>query len=97
MKWLPGIEAVRIDLPVVVMALAVLASAVAVVYTKHSSRAEFIELQQLNKQRDQLNEVWGRLLLEQSTYTSPGRVETQARERLGMRVPDADNIIVVEP
>lgn len=97
MKWLPGMESVRIDLPVVVMALAVLASAVAVVYTKHSSRAEFIELQQLNKQRDQLNEIWGRLLLEQSTYTSPGRVETQARERLGMRVPDADNIIVVEP
>lgn len=97
MKWLPWIEAIRIDLPVVIMALAVLASAVAVVYTKHSSRAEFIELQQLNKQRDQLNEIWGRLLLEQSTFTSPGRVESEARQRLDMRVPDADNIIVVEP
>lgn len=97
MKWLPWIEAIRIDLPVAVMALAVLASAVAVVYTKHSSRAEFIELQQLNQQRDSLNEVWGRLLIEESTYTSPGRIENEARSRLDMRVPTADNIIVVDP
>ena len=56
-----------------VMLLAVMASAISVVYTKHQSRVEFVALQKLEQHRDDLDEEWGRLLLEQSTWASPGR------------------------
>jgi cell division protein FtsL len=88
---------VRIDIPVLLMVFAVLASAIAVIYTKHSGRSEFVELQKLEQTRDQLNEEWGRLLLEESTWAGPGRVEHQARLRLKMIVPTAEMTVVIRP
>ncbi|PHS71050.1 MAG: cell division protein FtsL [Methylophaga sp.] len=88
---------VRIDIPVVLMILAVLLSAIVVVYAKHSGRSEFVALQKLENRRDQLEEEWGRLLLEQSTWATPGRVERQARNKLHMIVPTAQMTIVVKP
>lgn len=90
-------EYARVDVPVLFMLLAVLASAVAVIYTKHSGRGQFVELQNLEQQRDMLNEEWGRLLLEQSTWAGPGRVEQQARVRLKMIVPTAEMTVVIRP
>ncbi|MDX1574177.1 MAG: cell division protein FtsL [Methylophaga sp.] len=87
----------KADLPVLVMMLLVLFSAVAVVVTKHAGRSEFVVMQQLESQRDQLNEEWGRLLLEQSTWASPGRVEQQARNKLNMQAPTTDNTVMVMP
>jgi len=84
-------------LALIVMVLAVLASAISVVYTKHQSRVEFVALQKLEQRRDHLNEEWGRLLLEQSTWASPGRVERQAKRRLNMIVPTADRTVVINP
>ena len=74
----------------------VLISSIAVIYTKHSARTEFIVLQKLEKQRDQLNEEWGRLLLEESTWAGPGQIEKQASLRLKMIVPSADMLVVVK-
>lgn len=91
------LQHIRLDMPVVVMVLAIIFSAIAVIYTKHISRDEFIALQRLENKRDQLNEEWGRLLLEESTWAGPGRVEQQARQRLGMIVPTADMTVVVKP
>lgn len=82
-------------LALLVMILAVLGSAISVIYTKHQSRVEFVALQRLEQQRDQLNEEWGRLLLEQSTWASPGRVEREAKTKLNMIVPTADRIVVI--
>ncbi|WP_438970187.1 cell division protein FtsL [Methylophaga sp.] len=90
-------EHIRIDSPVLAMIVMVIFSAVAVIYTKHLSRNEFIQLQQLEKKRDLLNEEWGRLLLEQSTWGSPSRVEQQASSRLEMRVPQTDRTVVIKP
>lgn len=90
-------EHIRVDTPMLAMAVLVIASAVAVIYTKHLSRSEFIQLQQLEKKRDLLNEEWGRLLLEQSTWGSPSRVEQQVRSRLEMTVPQADMTVVIKP
>ena len=89
--------ALRVDLPILVMMSLVLFSAVAVVVTKHAGRSEFVVMQQLEHQRDKLNEEWGRLLLEQSTWASPGRVEQQARNKLNMLTPTADNTVMVMP
>ena len=97
MKLTLFLEQVKLDTPLIAMIVLVLISAVAVIYTKHLSRSEFIQLQQLEKQRDLLNEEWGRLLLEQSTWGSPSRVEQQAKLRLNMMVPKADMTVVVKP
>jgi len=88
---------IRVDLPILLMVLAILISAIAVIYIKHISRNEFISLQKLENTRDKLNEEWGRLLLEESTWAGPGRVEQQSRVRLKMIVPTADMTVVVRP
>lgn len=97
MSWPTFLEHIRLDFPVLVMALLVLISSVAVVYTKHAGRSEFVAQQQLENRRDQLNEEWGKLLLEQSTWASPARVEQQSRSRLNMQVPEQSQIVVVRP
>ena len=80
-----------------VMLLAVMASAISVVYTKHQGRVEFVALQKLEQHRDDLDEEWGRLLLEQSTWASPGRVERQAKIKLDMIIPMARSTVVLKP
>lgn len=97
MKLSTLLDQIRVDMPVVLMVLAVLFSAIAVIYTKHIGRSEFVALQKLEQQRDKLNEEWGRLLLEESTWAGPGRVEQQARVRLKMIVPTADMTVVIRP
>ena len=97
MSLLGRLEPLAINYSLLMMVMAVIASAMAVVYSKHSSRVEFVALQKLEYKPDALNEEWGRLLLEQSTWASPGRVEQQARLRLKMIVPIADMTVVIKP
>lgn len=78
-----------------VLLLLVMGSAVGVIYTKHESRKLFVELQQLNREVDELNVDWGRLQLEQSAWSSHGRVEKIARKRLSMELPEADKIVYI--
>ena len=75
----------------------VIASGVGVVYARHQSRALFVQLQTLLKERDALNIEWGQLQLEQSTLATHGRIERLATERLNMQVPAHDEIILVKP
>lgn len=75
--------------------LAVAASAVAVVYSTHQSRKAFVALQELQRERDTLNVEWGRLRIEQGTMATHGRIERIARERLGMRMPERDDIVII--
>ncbi|MDB2705321.1 cell division protein FtsL [Pseudomonadota bacterium] len=86
-----------VELPIALVVLAVIASSMAVVYSKYLWRTEFVELQKLEYTRDKMDEEWGRLLLEQSTLASPGRVERQSRLRLNMIVPTADMTVVIKP
>jgi cell division protein FtsL len=80
-----------------VMLLLVVASAVGVVYSKHSGRELFIELQALANERDVLDVEWGQLQLEQGTLTTQGQVESAARDKLGMVNLAADNMVIVKP
>lgn len=97
MNWSVLLNPFRLNIRLTLMVLAVFVSAISVVYTKHISRAEFVALQSLENQRDDLNEEWGRLLLEQSTWGAPGRVEQQARSRLDMLVPGHDVTVMLRP
>lgn len=75
----------------------VLVSAVSVVQTQHVSRKVFMEIEQLKKERDLLNEDWSRLQLEQSTWALDERVERMVREEMGMHVPDNDSLVFLVP
>lgn len=70
-------------------------SSLAVVFTRHQHRVAFIDLQQAQQYRDQLNIEWEQLLLEQSTWSFQSLVEKNARERLGMKYPSSEQIVVV--
>lgn len=76
---------------------AVVLSALAVVYAKHQSRKLFIELQTLQKSRDDMAIEWGQLQLEQSTLVTHGRIENIAHAKLGMMLPPADAMVIVKP
>ncbi len=74
----------------------VLLSGLAVVRTTHESRAAFGELQRLRERGNALEVERNRLLLERSTFAVGGRIESKAREELGMRVPAPEDIVVVD-
>ena len=80
-----------------VVLLAVVATAVGVVYSKHMGRELFIELQVLGNERDRMDVEWGQLQLEQSTLTTQGQVEHAARDQLGMVNLSAANMVIVKP
>ncbi|MFZ1387592.1 MAG: cell division protein FtsL [Thiolinea sp.] len=83
------------SLATVILYVLVISLAVVVVANRHQSRQLFSELQQLQKERDQLSANWSRLMLEQSTQLNQVRVEDQAKNVLGMRKPTADNTQVI--
>ncbi len=78
-----------------VLLLATVASALAVVYERYRHRQLFVELTGLERDRDELNVEFGRLQLEQATWAQANRIDQVARERLGMKLPEADDIVVV--
>lgn len=79
----------------VLLAAAVIASAVWVASTRHQARQLFIELEALNRERDRLQVDWGRLQLEQSAWAAHPRVESLAREDIGLDLPDQRNVVLV--
>jgi len=78
------------------LAAAVLVSAVAVVHSKYRSRLLFAELKQLDRRADRLDIEWNGLLIEHGTWGAPQRIEAEARKRLKMRLPRADEIVIIE-
>jgi cell division protein FtsL len=67
--------------------LLILASTFAVIHTTHHCRAMYARLQELESSQWYLQEDYGRLLLEHSTWASHHRVEKVAMEKLGMQPP----------
>ncbi len=78
------------------LVVAVMGSAIGVVYSKHQTRKLFVELQELHKQVDELNIEWGRLQLEQSAWSSHGRIEKIARSKLKMKLPGANEVLYIK-
>lgn len=82
---------------ILVLGLALLASAVAAVYAKYQSRTLFAQLQDLQRAQDEMDVEWGQLQLEQSTWAAHGRIEAIARQRLGMVLPEPQQVVVIRP
>ncbi|AMA44846.1 cell division protein FtsL [Pseudomonas monteilii] len=79
------------------MFIGVLVSAIAVSYSAHWNRQLLNTLYGELNERDKAQAEWGRLILEQSTWTAHSRIESLATEQLKMRVPAADEIRMIAP
>jgi len=81
----------------VLLVVSVMASAIMVVVSQHEARRLFVQLQEFESVRDNLNEEWGRLQLEQSTWATDDRIEQLARANLRMREPAAGSLVLLAP
>ena len=81
----------------VVLMVLVVISSFGVIYAKHQSRKLFVELQALHKARDDMDIEWGQLQLEQSTLATQSRVEGTASTKLGMVIPEANQVVILQP
>jgi cell division protein FtsL len=77
--------------------VAIVGSALGVVWVKHQNRKAFAELSALRDERDALEVEWDKLLLEQSAWATTPRIEQVAASQLSMTVPSADQVVVVRP
>ena len=82
---------------VFVLLAANVVAAIGVVHARHRHRQLFVELTGLERSRDELNIDFGRLQLEQATWAESNRIDQVARTRLGMKFPEAGEIVVVRP
>ena len=80
-----------------VLVVANLVAALAVVHTRHRHRVLFVELNQLDKARDELDIDFGRRQLEQATWSESNRIDQVARDRLGMKFPEGEETVVLRP
>ncbi len=70
-------------------------SAMTVIYVKHESRVLFSELRQLQKQQDEIVIQWSRLQIQNSTLITQANVESMARKKLGMILPEDIQIVTL--
>ena len=89
-------ESKRVLIVVTLLFGMVLGSAILLIYSKHQSRKVFVELQQLKYQVDALNTEWSQLQLEQSAWSGHGRIESIARNRLSMVMPEPADVVFVK-
>jgi cell division protein FtsL len=74
-----------------------LGSAAGAIYCKHRARQMFVELEQSNARRDNLEIEWGQLQLEQSSWSTQAFVERVASTKLHMAMPPPKEIEIVAP
>jgi cell division protein FtsL len=87
----------RMPLLALCLLLAVVVSAIGVVYTAHRSRELFRSLEQARRDQNEIQIEWRQLLLERSTLASHARVEAIADKQLQMKLPASEiNMVVIE-
>lgn len=67
-----------------------------IVVQRHEARVAYMELQTHEKERDKLAAQWSRLKLEQATTLNQVRVEQYARWDLGMKMPKASEVKIIQ-
>lgn len=72
-------------------------SALLVVFARHEHRQLFVQLNKLQRERDELNVEFGRLQLEQATWAESNWIDQVARERIGMKFPEGGETVVIRP
>jgi len=80
----------------VIEVLLVLLTTFGIVSVTYQTRGQFALLEQTRRAQRALWEEWGKLLLEESAFSSPSRVERVAREQLNMVLPSVESIREME-
>ncbi|QLH41542.1 MAG: cell division protein FtsL [Coxiellaceae bacterium] len=83
-------------LKAMILFVIVLFSAIAVVYVKDLNRRLYINYQGLQEQQNQIYIDWGKLLLEQSTWSTQARVQEIAEKRLNMQVTAPKTAVLID-
>jgi cell division protein FtsL len=78
----------------VALALILIACSLSLINAQHHARKNFEALERLKQEAKSLDDEWGQLRLEQSTWASAARVETLAHTQLGLVTPPLDRIRV---
>lgn len=66
------------------------------IYLQHKSRNQFVALQTLINDENDLNADWGRLQIEQSTYVNNSKVVALAKKQLDMKLPEKEQILSIK-
>lgn len=77
------------------LVIAVLISALSVVYITNLHRMTYSQVQAVQQQEHQLQLHWGQLLLEQASLETPARVQQIATEKLNMRLPGQKHVFTI--
>jgi len=72
-------------------------TALGLVNSQHKARNLYIELEHESQFAKQIEQEYGQLQLEQSTWAMHSRIEQIASQKLQMQVPDAQRVQVVSP
>jgi cell division protein FtsL len=85
----------KVPVMTMLLILAVLTSALSVVYFTNATRTTKAVLEQSVFEQQQIHTQWGRLLLEKSTWMMQARVQEIAEDTLGMVVPDSKSVVII--
>lgn len=80
----------------ILLASILLICALAVVTARHEARSLFIQLQVVERDQRDLETEYGRLMLEQSTWSKLDQVEKHAAKELNMVVPTPGQTVVLK-
>lgn len=85
----------RRQIVVAMLALAVLLSALGIIYVTHVTRILHAAYQRNLTEQDRLHVQRGQLLLERSTWMMQARVQQVAEDKLGMVIPAYKSMVVI--
>ena len=79
-----------------VLLFVAVACSLGAITAQHRARVLFVDLEKEVTAARRLEDDWGRLQLEQSTWAMHQRIELVASKRLQMRVPPAARVRIIE-
>ena len=78
-----------------ILFFALIFSSLGLVKSQHKARNLYIELERSNQATKLIEQEYGQLQLEQSTWAMHSRIEQIAAQQMQMQVPDAKRVQVV--
>jgi cell division protein FtsL len=79
----------------IILLVLVFVSAIMVVFQVFEYRHDYRELSAYNREKDELNAEWGRLLIEQQTFGATAQIGTRAVTQLRMYSPPVAQTVVI--
>ncbi|RDI44769.1 cell division protein FtsL [Aquicella lusitana] len=85
----------RRQIAMLMLTLAVLMSALSMIYVTHTTREMYASYQHNLAEQNRLHVQRGQLLLERSTWMMQARIQKMAEEKLGMVIPDHHSVQII--